>query len=60
MVAEKIQELYGVYDPNRPNKGGKILNPKKHELTKKIHPVDMNAVGGLRFALTRYDSKVHD
>jgi len=54
MVADKIQELYGVYDPNKPNKSGKILNPKKHDLTKKIHPVDMNAVGGLRFALTRH------
>jgi hypothetical protein len=53
MVADKIQYLYGTYDPSKPNKGGKVLNPKKHELTKKVHPVDMNAVGGLRFALMR-------
>ena len=53
MVADKIQYLYGTYDPRNPNKGGKILNPKKHVLTKKVHPVDMNAVGGLRFALMR-------
>lgn len=54
MIADKIQELYGVYDPGNPNKGGKILNPKKQGLTKKVHPVDMNAVGGLRFALMRH------
>jgi len=53
MIADKIQELYGVYDPHNPNKGGKVLNSKKHDLTKKVHPVDMNAVGGLRFALMR-------
>lgn len=51
MVEEKLQKLYGVFDPNNPNKGGKILNAKKHPLTKKVHPVDMNAVGGLRYAL---------
>lgn len=33
--------------------GDKLLDPKKHPTTKKIHPVDMNAVGGLRFALMR-------
>lgn len=33
--------------------GDKILTPKKFDSTKKIHPVDMNAVGGLRFALMR-------
>jgi hypothetical protein len=53
MVADKIHYLYGTYDPRQPNKSGKVLNPKKHELTKKVHPVDMNAVGGLRFALMR-------
>jgi hypothetical protein len=53
MVADKIQYLYGTYDSRNPNKAGKILNPKKHGLTKKVHPVDMNAVGGLRFALMR-------
>lgn len=31
----------------------KILDRKKHPTTKKIHPVDFNAVGGLRFALMR-------
>jgi hypothetical protein len=29
----------------------KILNRSKHPTTKKIHPVDFNAVGGMRFAL---------
>lgn len=33
--------------------GSKILDRKKHASTKKIHPVDMNAVGGLRFATMR-------
>lgn len=33
--------------------GDKILNPAEHPTTKKIHPVDFNAVGGLRFALMR-------
>ena len=49
MVTDKLQELYGVYDPKKPEKGGKILNLKKHDTTKKVHPVDMNAVGGLRY-----------
>ncbi|MBL8066341.1 MAG: hypothetical protein JNM34_10855, partial [Chthonomonadaceae bacterium] len=31
--------------------GDKLLNPKKHKTTAKLHPIDMNAVGGLRFAL---------
>lgn len=34
----------------------KILDPKRHPSTRKIHPVDMNAVGGLRFALMRVKS----
>jgi hypothetical protein len=51
MVTEKLQNLYGVYDGRNPNKSGKVLNPKKHEITKKVHPIDMNAVGGLRFAV---------
>ncbi len=33
--------------------GPKILDRKKYPSTKKIHPVDFNAVGGLRFALMR-------
>src|SRR5262249_34602224 len=33
--------------------GDKLLDRKKYETTKKLHPVDMNAVGGLRFALAR-------
>jgi Actin like proteins N terminal domain len=57
MVQEKLENLYGIYDPNNPNKGGKVLNPKRHPLTKKVHPVDMNAVGGLRFALMRNKDK---
>ncbi len=31
--------------------GDKILDRKKHAETKKIHPVDMNAVGGMRMAM---------
>jgi hypothetical protein len=31
--------------------GDKILDPKKYASTAKIHPVDFNAVGGLRLAL---------
>lgn len=53
LVESKLHELYGTYNPTNPNKGGKILDAKKHPLTKKVHPVDMNAVGGLRFALMR-------
>jgi Actin like proteins N terminal domain len=33
--------------------GDKILDPKQNPSTAKVHPVDMNAVGGLRFALLR-------
>ena len=33
--------------------GEKILNPKKHKTTSRLHPIDMNAVGGLRLALLR-------
>ncbi|NWF67576.1 MAG: ParM/StbA family protein [Chloroflexi bacterium] len=33
--------------------GSKILDPQQHATTAKIHPVDMNAVGGLRLALLR-------
>jgi hypothetical protein len=33
--------------------GDKLLDRQKHKSTQKIHPVDMNAVGGLRFALMR-------
>ena len=33
--------------------GDKVLDTRKHPLTKKIHPVDMNAVGGLRLAHMR-------
>lgn len=51
MVGDKLMELYGPYDPTRPDKGGKILDARKHPTTKKIHPADMNAVGGLRYAL---------
>jgi hypothetical protein len=37
--------------------GDKILNRKKHATTRKIHPVDFNAVGGLRFALRKQKQK---
>lgn len=33
--------------------GDKMLDPLKYSHTKKIHPVDMNAVGGLRFGLAQ-------
>jgi len=46
MVQSKLEQLYGIY-----GKSGKIVNLKKHASTKKLHPADMNAVGGLRFAL---------
>lgn len=35
----------------------KILDPSQHDSTRKIHPVDMNAVGGVRFALMRTRQK---
>jgi len=33
--------------------GDKLLDRKQFETTRKVHPADMNAVGGLRFALMR-------
>jgi hypothetical protein len=33
--------------------GEKLLDRKKYDTTKKLHPADMNAIGGLRFALAR-------
>lgn len=33
--------------------GSKILDRKSHKTTRDVHPVDMNAVGGLRLALHR-------
>lgn len=43
MVEDKLRQLY----PN------KILDRKKYPSAKKVHPVDMNAVGGLRLTLNR-------
>jgi hypothetical protein len=43
MIEDFMKEWYG----------NKLLNRKKHSATKKIHPVDFNAVGGIRFALMR-------
>ena len=43
LVEDYLQEWYG----------DKLLNRKKSATTKKIHPTDFNAVGGLRFALHR-------
>jgi len=43
LVEDHLKEWYG----------DKILDRKKHAETKKLHPVDMNAVGGLRFAQMR-------
>jgi hypothetical protein len=53
MVAQKLLDIYGAYNLNAPAKGGKIVDIRKHPATKKVHPVDMNAVGGLRYALYR-------
>jgi hypothetical protein len=53
LVGDKLRQIYGNFNPAAPAKGGKILDPKKHPLTKKVHPVDMNAVGGLRYALSQ-------
>lgn len=53
MVADKLQDIYGIFNPKSTDRGGKVLNAKKHPMTKKVHPVDMNAVGGLRFAMMR-------
>lgn len=47
LVEEHLQKWYG----------DKLLDRKKHAETKKIHPVDMNAVGGLRLALRRIKEK---
>jgi hypothetical protein len=54
LVAEKLYNIYGTYDAKNAGKGGKILETGKHPLTKKVSPVDMNAVGGLRFALMKH------
>ena len=48
MVGDKLRELY----PE------KILNPKKYAHVRKVHPVYMNAVGGLRFALAMQQETV--
>lgn len=47
MIEDKLRALYP----------GKILDRKKYPSVKKIHPVDMNAVGGLRFALMKTQEK---
>lgn len=43
LVEKHLREWYG----------DKILDPKKYSATQKIHPVDFNAVGGLRLAMRR-------
>ena len=43
LVEDYLQDWYG----------DKLLNRKKNPTTRKIHPTDFNAVGGLRFALHR-------
>jgi hypothetical protein len=43
LVEDYLREWYG----------DKILNRKQNPTTRKIHPTDFNAVGGLRFALRR-------
>ncbi|MCC6800897.1 MAG: hypothetical protein IT325_12340 [Anaerolineae bacterium] len=43
MVAPFLREWYG----------GKTYDRKKLPHTRRVHPVDMNAMGGLRLALMR-------
>ncbi len=43
LVEDQLKQWYG----------DKILDRRKHKTTAKLHPIDMNAVGGLRFALAR-------
>jgi len=43
LIAHHMQKWYG----------NKLLDPKKYDITRKIHPVDFNAIGGLRLALMR-------
>jgi len=43
MIEKKLQHLYP----------GKILDRSKYATTKKLHPADMNAVGGLRITLSK-------
>ncbi|MEM6284396.1 MAG: ParM/StbA family protein [Chloroflexota bacterium] len=38
---------------NRAGDRDRILDPREHPLTLDLHPVDMNAVGGLRFGLMK-------
>jgi hypothetical protein len=43
LVEDHMREWYG----------SKILDRKSHPTTKRLHPIDMNAVGGMRLALAR-------
>ena len=43
LAGGRLRELYG----------DKILDPRQHAATRKISPVDFNAVGGLRLAKLR-------
>jgi hypothetical protein len=47
LIEDKMKEWYGP----------KILDRKSHVTTKKLHPIDMNAVGGMRLALARVKAK---
>lgn len=44
LIEDHLRKMYG---PE------KVLDRRKHASTKKLHPVDMNAIGGLRLALMR-------
>jgi hypothetical protein len=51
LVVEQLRRLYGSYELSSGKTDGKIMDPSSSPLTRNIRPVDMNAVGGLRFAL---------
>ena len=51
LVVDQLRQVYGTFEAESPNSGGKIMDPSANPLTENIRPVDMNAVGGLRFAL---------
>lgn len=46
-----------VEDHLRAYYGDKVMNLKDYPTTKKVHPIDMNSVGGMRLALARLNKK---
>jgi hypothetical protein len=51
LVVNQLREVYGTFEVSTGSSDGKIMDPSSSPLTEKSRPVDMNAVGGLRFAL---------